>query len=87
MAYTKDPRLAFRTIDSVLYIISPWDHRLHRINETGSRICTLLDQGMTTAAIARSITADFLVDPALARCDVDRFCAALSRAGLYHALP
>jgi hypothetical protein len=79
----RDKRLAARKIDGIYYLISPWDHKLHKLNETASCIAELLDKGLSEKQIVQKIAEQYDVTQTAAEKDVKEFVAVLEEKELY----
>lgn len=78
----KDKRLACRNIDGYVYAVSPWDHKLHRLNKTGTQIWEFLEKGFSSRRIAREFSKSYDVPERQARADIDLFLEELSEKEL-----
>lgn len=73
-------RIAARVIDGKAVVIVLDAHRLHTLNEVGTRVWELAD-GRSLASIADALAADFEVDRETALADATRFVAELQALG------
>ncbi|MCC7537186.1 MAG: PqqD family protein [Deltaproteobacteria bacterium] len=73
-------RIASRVIDGKAVVIVLDAHRLHTLNEVGTRVWELAD-GRSIASIAEALAADFEVDRDTALADTARFVQELRALG------
>jgi hypothetical protein len=78
----RNPKLAWREIDSEAVIISPEDSHVHELNETASIIWTNADGKHSVDEIAGVIAARYEVELPEAKADVDELIEVLSAKGL-----
>lgn len=78
----RNPKLAWREIDSEAVIISPEDSHVHELNETASIIWTNADGKHSVDEIVGVIAARYEVELPEAKADVDELIEVLSAKGL-----
>lgn len=76
----RSPRAAHRVIEGKGIVVVIDRRELHRLNAVGTRVWDLCD-GRGVPAIVESIVAEFDVDEARARVDVQRFLDRLTEVG------
>ena len=85
MTLTKDKRIACRNIDGRLFLVSPWDHKLHKFNETGTMIWNFIGSKSSVNNIANKISKQFKISRTKTRQDIAQFIKLLIKKGLIHA--
>ncbi|MQP65969.1 PqqD family peptide modification chaperone [Niveispirillum sp. SYP-B3756] len=70
------------SIDEELLMMSVEQGRYFNLNAVGSRIWELLAEPMSVDGLTDALTAEYDVDPAEARREVERFLGALRERGL-----
>ncbi|MEM1177710.1 MAG: PqqD family protein [Acidobacteriota bacterium] len=75
----------FRIIDSEAVVLRQQAGETLVLNEVGSRILQLCDQGETVDAISRRISEEFEVDGPQAEVDARQFVSQLVDAGILEA--
>ena len=83
MEFIKDKRIAHRNIDGTLYIVSPWNHMLHKFNGTATCIWEMLDKKYSREKIIGILTDQFDVTRNDAEKDFDSFTDDLLKKGLF----
>ena len=80
----KDKRLATRSIGGTMYVVSPWDHMLHRFKETGTFIWEMLEKGASEKEIVAQTAQAFDISPEEAENDVNEFIELMCQKGIIH---
>jgi Coenzyme PQQ synthesis protein D (PqqD) len=76
-AVVRNPNLAWREIEGEVVIISPQDSQVHELNETAGVLWKRADGATSLEQIVGEICAEFDVDEADARNDVNHLVAML----------
>ncbi|MFH1283033.1 MAG: PqqD family protein [bacterium] len=84
MKYTIDKRLAYQEIEGQLYIVSPWDHKLHKINPSGRFIWQFIEKGLSQQNIIQNIIGEFDVSKIQAEQDFSEFIEKMVKKGLIY---
>jgi len=74
--------LAYRRIAGEMFVVDAAESALHELNGTAALIWEGLAAGKPAESIAAALTAEFEIDAASARADLDAFTAELLKAGL-----
>ena len=82
MEFIKDKRLAHKNIDGNMYIVSPWNHMLHKFNEIATCIWEMIDKKYSRDQIITVLTEQFDVSRSKAEEDFDLFAEDLLKKGL-----
>ncbi len=80
--YDKSPLIDHRTIGGEAFIITASDSKIHSLNAVGTFVFECCDGKTELAEIVRSVVAEFEVDEAQARADVQAFLASLEQRGM-----
>jgi hypothetical protein len=80
--YDKSPQIDHRTIGGEAFIITAADSKIHSLNAVGSFVFDLCDGKTGIETIVRAVVAEFEVDEAQARSDVEAFLASLEQRGM-----
>lgn len=84
MKLVRDRRVAYKNIDGTAYAVSPWDHKLHKLNETGTFICALIEKNLSKNEIAKRVVGEYDISSSQAERDYRDFLEKLVHKGLYH---
>ncbi|MEZ4466175.1 MAG: PqqD family protein [bacterium] len=77
------PRVVSRVIDGRALLLDAGQDRIERLNDVGSFIWALIRERRHAAeALAEAVQAEFEVEPAEARADVQAFLAELEARGM-----
>ena len=79
MPFDKSPQIDHRTIGGEAFIITASDSKIHSLNAVGTFVFDCCDGKTETAAIIQAVVAEFEVDEAQARADVNAFLASLEQ--------
>ena len=82
MAVEIKKNLAYRRVADEMFVVDSATARLHELNGPAALIWEGLASGKSGAKIVSGIMAEFEVDGATARSDMDGFIAELLKAGL-----
>jgi len=83
MILKKDKRLASKKIDGNYFLVSPWDHKLHKCNQTASFIVDLIDKGCPRSEIEQALCNEFDVDAETAAKDTSDFVKKIQDLKIY----
>ena len=72
-----------REVAGELLVLDLATQRIHRLNETATRICRLYEEGCAVESIADALTAEFTVDRATALEDVKKTLTSLTSLDLF----
>ena len=85
--YAPVKKLAARVIDGRVVMLTVADSKLHRLNESATRVWQGVEAGRSPEEIAAGLAAEFAVAPEEARADVAALLAELERRGIVERLP
>lgn len=68
--YKKHPLTAGRIVDGQAFVVTADDNKLHTLNETGTEIWALAQEGFTAEQAAEMLVSKFEIDLATATRDV-----------------
>ena len=77
------PSIVRREVAGELLVLDLATQRIHRLNETATRICRLHEEGRSPEGIADVLTDEFGVDRATALDDVKKTLTSLASLGLF----
>jgi hypothetical protein len=80
-------KLAARVFDGKAVMLTVADSKLHRLNESATRVWQGVEVGRSLEEIAAGLAAEFAVAPEEARADVAALLAELERRGIVERLP
>jgi hypothetical protein len=75
--FKRSPEVVAATVGDKSFLLHIEDWVYLELNESGSRIWELIDDGRTIDAIVEGLTRDFNVDPQLGASDTAEFLATL----------
>lgn len=82
MSLAVSPGVRFRSIQDEAVVVLQGTSEVLALNPVGARVLALVAAGRSEAEMVDSITAEFEVEPALARQDVARFLVELLKVGV-----
>jgi hypothetical protein len=75
--FARDPRCAGRIIEGRAALVTGHDNKLHLLNPTGTTIWRRAESECSFDDLVEALVAEFEVDTATARRDIETFCADL----------
>ncbi len=87
MIYRKHPLTAGRIVDGLAFVVTADDNKLHTLNETGTELWALAQEGFTVEQAAEMLVEKFAVDLAVATRDVLESLDIFVEQGLLEAEP
>jgi hypothetical protein len=78
----RSDRAMARTVDDQIVILDITSGQYFGINDVGALVWNLLEHDITSDALVSAVLAEFDVDQAQARHDIDELIAQLTEAGL-----
>lgn len=80
--FQQKPDVLVRELEGEAVLLDLATGRYFGLNATGVRIWALLGEGLTLAAIAERLAAEYALGPEAIAADLDELCTALQDAGL-----
>ena len=81
-AYNPDPDVVFKRLDDRMVLVHLKSNQIFELNSTGARVWELLQEGVSSDTLLNRLKAEFEIDPATLRTEIESLLSELTSEGL-----